>query len=215
MNPKKSLFGLEEGKLLGHIISKDGIRMDPEKLKIIEEWIQPRNLHELRSFIGMCSYYRRFIEKFSILAGPLHDLTKKNVKFQWTAKENEAFKKLQEKLMTKPVLVLPDLMKPFEVNCDASGECLGAVLLQEGHAIAYESRRFHPQERVLGIYEKELLAVMHALDSWKHYLLGNPFIIRTDHQSLKYFMTQTKLSDKQMRWANFIFILLTFLASKM
>ena len=178
--------------------------MDPEKLKIIEEWIQPRNLHELRSFIGMCSYYRRFIEKFSILAGPLHDLTKKNVKFQWTAKENEAFKKLKEKLMTKPVLMLPDLMKPFEVNCDASGECLGAVLLQEGHAISYESRRFHPQERVLGIYEKELLAVMHALDSWKHYLLGNPFIIRTDHQSLKYFMTQTKLSDKQMRWANFI-----------
>ena len=96
-------------------------------------------------------------------------------------------------------------MKPFEVNCDASGECLGAVLLQEGHAIAYESRRFHPQEQVLGIYEKELLAVMHALDSWKHYLLGNPFIIRTDHQSLKYFMTQTKLFDKQMRWANFYF----------
>ena len=96
---------------MGHIISKDGIRMDPEKLKIIEEWIQPRNLHELRSFIGMCSYYRRFIEKFSILAKPLHDLTKKNVKFQWTAKENEAFKKLKEKPMTKPVLVLPDLMK--------------------------------------------------------------------------------------------------------
>ena len=106
--------------------------------------------------------------------------------------------------MTKPVLVLPNLMKPFEVNCDASGECLGAVLLQEGHAIEYESRCFHPQEQVLGIYEKELLVVMHALDSWKHYLLGNPFIIQMDHQSLKYFMTQTKLSDKQMRWANFI-----------
>ena len=178
--------------------------MDPEKLKIIEEWPQPRNLHEVRSFIGMCSYYRRFIEKFSIIAGPLHDLTKKKVKFQWTAKENNAFLKLKEKLMSKPVLVLPDLTKPFEIECDACGECLEAVLLQEGHAIAYESHRLNEQERVLGIYEKELLAVIHALDSWKHYLLGNPFIIRTDHQSIKYFMSQTKLSDKQMRWENFL-----------
>ena len=190
--------------LLFGFISKDGIRMDQEKLKIIEEWIQPKNLHELRSFIGMCSYYRRFIDKFSILVGPLHDLTKKNIKFQWTAKENEAFKKLKEKLMTKPVLILPNLRKPFEVHCDASGDCLGTVLLQEGHAIAYESHRLHPQEKILGIYEKELLVVMHALESWKHYLLGNPFIIQTDHQSLKYFMTQTKLMDKKMRWANFI-----------
>ena len=108
----------------------------------------------------MCSYYRRFIEKFSIIAGPLHDLTKKKVKFQWTSKENKAFMKLKEKLMSRPVLVLPDLTKPFEVHCDACGDCLGAVLLQEGHAIAYESRPFHPQEQVLGIYEKELLAVL-------------------------------------------------------
>ena len=204
INGKKSKFFLQEIRYLGHIISKDGIRMDPKMLKIIKEWIQPRNIYELRSFIGMCSYYRRFIEKFSILARPLHDLTKNNVKLQWTAKENEAFKKLKEKLITEPVLVLPNLMKPFEVNCDASGEFLGIVFLQEGHAIAYKSCHFHPQEPILGIYEKELLAVMHALDSWKHYLLGNPFIIRTDHQSLKYFMTQTKVSNKQMRWVNFI-----------
>ena len=204
VNGKKSEFFLQEIQYLGHIISKDGIRMDPEKLRIIEEWPQPKNLHELCSFIGMCSYYRRFIQKFSIIAGPLHDLTKKKVKFQWTARENNAFLMLKEKLMSKPVLVLPDLTKPFEVECDACGDCLGAVLQQEGHAIAYESRCLNEQERVLGIYEKELLAVIHALDSWKHYLLGTPFIIRTDHQSIKYFMTQTKLSDKQMRWANFL-----------
>ena len=112
--------------------------------------------------------------------------------------------KLKEKLMSEPVLVLPDLTKPFEIECDACGECLGAVLLQEGHAIAYESHHLNEQERVLGIYEKKLLAVIHALDSWKHYLLGNPFIIRMDHQSIKYFMSQTKLSDKQMRWENFL-----------
>ena len=95
-------------------------------------------------------------------------------------------------------LVLPDLTKPFEVQCDAYGHSVGAVLLQEGHAIAYESRRLNDHEKNLGIYEKELLATMYALGTWKHYLLGTPFILCTDHQSLKYFLTQTKLSDKQM-----------------
>ena len=152
----------------------------------------------------MCSYYRRFIAKFSIIAGPLHDLTKKKVKFQWTLKEHTAFITLKQRLMTQPLLKLPDLEKKFETHCDASGDSVGAVLSQEGQPIAYESRRLHSEERTLGIYEKELLSLIHALDSWKHYLLGTPFIIRTDHQSIRYFMTQTKLSDKQMRWANFL-----------
>ena len=204
VNEKKSEFFMKEIKYLGHIISKEGIRMDPDKLRVINEWPIPRNLHELRSFIGMCSYYRRFIEKFSVIAGPLHDLTKKRVPFHWTAKEHQAFVKLKEKLMSQPVLVLPDLKKPFEVYCDASGDSIGAVLTQDGHPTAYESRRLHDQEKNLGIYEKELLAVIHALDSWKHYLLGTAFVIHTDHQSIKYFMTQTKLSEKQMRWANFL-----------
>ncbi|MCO5555335.1 hypothetical protein L7F22_008881 [Adiantum nelumboides] len=204
INQKKSEFFLQEIQYLGHIISKLGIRMDPSKLEVIKEWPNPRNLHELRSFIGMCAYYRRFIENFSLIAGPLHDLTKKNVKYVWTERKQETFDKLKQKLTSQSVLVLPDLSKPFEVQCDACGDCLGAVLLQEGHAIAYESRRLSSNEQILGIYEKELLAVLHVLDSWKHYLLGTPFILRTDHQSLKYFMTQTKLSDKQMRWANFL-----------
>ena len=114
--------------------------MDPNKLKIIQEWPQPLNLHKLRSFIGMCSYYRKFIEKFSIIARPLHDLTKKRVKFQWTAKENEAFNEIKKRLMIGPLLVLPNLKKTFEVHCDALGNSLGAVLSQEGHLIAYESR---------------------------------------------------------------------------
>ena len=139
-----------------------------------------------------------------MIAGPLHNLTKKKVKFAWTPKEENAFQTLKSKLMTQPLLKLPDLSKPFQVHCDACGDSLGAVLLQEGHPIAYESRRLNDQERILGIYEKELLAVIQALDTWKHYLLGTPFVLRTDHQSLRYFMTQTKLSDKQMRWANFL-----------
>ena len=152
----------------------------------------------------MCAYYIRFLQKFSYIAGPLHDLTKKNVKFVWSKRENNAFEKLKDTLISEPVLVLPDLSKPFEVQCDACGHSLGAVLLQEGHAIAYESRRLNEHKKNLGIYKKELLAILHALATWKHYLLGTPFILRTDHQSLKYFLTQTKLSDKQMRWANFL-----------
>ena len=98
--------------------------------------------------------------------------------------------------MSQPVLVLPNLSNPFEVHCDACGDCLGAVLLQERHAISYENFCLHLEEKMLEIYEKEVLSIMHALDSWKHYLLGNPFIIRTNHQSLKYFMSQTKLSQQ-------------------
>ena len=131
INQKKSEFFLNEIQYLGHIISKDGIRMDPTKLDVIKDWPIPKNLHELRSFIGMCAYYRRFIEKFSFIAGPLHDLTKKNIKYEWTLKTNEAFEKLKERLTSQPVLSLPDLSKPFEVQCDACGDCLGAVLLSK------------------------------------------------------------------------------------
>ncbi|MCO5575528.1 hypothetical protein L7F22_029329 [Adiantum nelumboides] len=205
VNGKKSEFFMKEIKYLGHIISKEGIRMDPEKLKVIDEWPEPCNVHELRSFLGMYSYYRRFIRDFSRIAGPLHDLTKKKAKYVWTPKENTAFMQLKAKLMTQPLLVLLDLKKPFEVHCDACGDSIGAVLSQEGHAIAYESRRLNSQERGLGVYEKELISVIHALQSWKHYLLGTAFVIYTDHQSIRYFMTQTKLSEKQMRWANFLY----------
>ena len=96
--------------------------MDNDKLKVIQEWPKPQNLHEVRSFIGLCSYYQRFIQGFATLAGPLHKLTKKKVKFQWTLKEDNAFKAMKEKLMTKPLFIIPNLMKPFEVQCDA---CVG------------------------------------------------------------------------------------------
>ncbi|MCO5600865.1 hypothetical protein L7F22_054982 [Adiantum nelumboides] len=132
---------------------------------------------------------------------PLHHLTKKNVKYVWIDKERKAFTTLKERLTSQIVLVLPHLSKPFVVRCDASGACLGAVLLQEGHAIAYESRQLHSDKQSLGIYEKELLVVMNTLDTSKHYLPGTPFIIQTDHE---YFMMHTKNFDKQLRCANFL-----------
>ena len=122
----------EEIQNVGHIISRDGIKIDPSKLEVIKGWPNPRNLHELRSFIGMCAYYRRFIAKFSQVAGPLHDLTKKSVKYIWSAKEQKAFDMLKEKLTSQPVLKLPDLSKPFEVQCVACEHCLGAVYSKKG-----------------------------------------------------------------------------------
>lgn len=138
------------------------------------------------------------------IASPLHELTRKGVPFKWGHREITAFKRLKERLMTEPILILPDLHKSFEVHCDACGSSLGAVLQQDGHVIAYESRILNKAERSLQIYEKELLAVIHALSSWKHYLLGADFTVHTDHQTLWFFLTQRKLSEKQMRWANFL-----------
>ena len=126
-------------------------------MKVIDEWPVPKNLHEVRSFIGMCSYYRRFIANFSIIAGPLHDLTKKKVKFQWTLKEHTAFLTLKQRLMSQPLLKLPNLKKPFEVHCNASVDSVGAVLSQEGQQIAYERFHLHLEERTLGIYKELLL----------------------------------------------------------
>ena len=157
VNAKKSEFFLQEMRYLGHIISKEGIRMDSKELKVIDEWPVPKNLHEVRSFIGMCSYYRRFIAKFFVIAGPLHDLTKKKVKFQWTLKEHTAFITLKQRLMSQPLLKLPDLEKTFEVHCDASGDSIGAVLSQEGQPIAHESCRLHTEERTLESTKKNYL----------------------------------------------------------
>ena len=204
INGKKSEFFMEEIHFLGHIVSKDGVRMDPAKIEAIQSWPDPKTVHEVRSFMGLSSYYRRYIRHFAEFASPLHALTKKNVVFRWTTKEIEAFQKLKEKLTTGPVLILPDLQKSFLVMCDACGNSIGAVLQQDGHVVAYESRVLSDPEKILQIYEKELLAVIHALSSWKHYLLGADFTVQTDHQTLRYFLTQTKLSEKHMRWANFL-----------
>ena len=190
---------MEEIHFLGHIVSKDGVRMDPAKVEAIRNWPDLRTVHDVRSFLGLCSYYRRFIRHFSEIAAPLHNLTRKGVKFTWDFKERQAFHHLKERLSSQPVLILPDLRKPFVVQCDACGHSLGAVLMQDGHVVAYESRILLPTEKSLQVYE-ELLAVLHALSTWKHYLLGADFVVQTDHQTLRYFLTQAKLSEKHMRW---------------
>ncbi|MCO5606678.1 hypothetical protein L7F22_060867 [Adiantum nelumboides] len=131
-------------------------------------------------------------------------LTQKGVPFSWGITLVIGFQTLKDKMTTGPVLILPDLQKLFEVYCDACGRSLGAVLMQEGRVIAYESRMFSEPEMTAQIYEKELLVVIHALTQWRHYLLGADFTVFTDHQSSRYFLSQKQLSEKQMRWANIL-----------
>ncbi|MCO5570742.1 hypothetical protein L7F22_024470 [Adiantum nelumboides] len=141
---------------------------------------------------------------FAEIASSLHLLTQKVVPFSWGVTEVAAFQTLKDKMTTGPVLILPDLQKSFEVYCDACDRSLGAVLMQEDRVIAYESRMFSKPEMTAQIYENELLAVIHALTQWRHYLLGADFTVFTDHQSLRYFLSQKQFSEKQMRWANIL-----------
>ncbi|MCO5580651.1 hypothetical protein L7F22_034521 [Adiantum nelumboides] len=181
-----------------------GVQMDPAKIEAIRNWPDLKNVHEVRSFLGLCSYYMQYVRKFAEIASPLHMLTQKGVAFSWGVTEVTAFQTLKDKMTTGPVLILSDLQKSFEVYCDACGRSLGAVLMQEGRVIAYESRMFSKPEMTAQIYEKELLAVIHALTQWRHYLLGADFTVFSDHQSLRYFLSQKQLSEKQMRWANIL-----------
>ncbi|WVZ80100.1 hypothetical protein U9M48_027604, partial [Paspalum notatum var. saurae] len=158
----------------------------------------------IRSFLGLAGYYRRFIKDFSKIAKPMTSLTKKNVKFIWSPKCEEGFQELKKLLTTAPVLAQPDVTKPFDVYCDASGQGLGCVLMQEGRVIAYASRQLRKHEANYPTHDLELAAVVHALKIWRHYLRGNTCHIYTDHKSLKYIFTQPELNMRQRRWLELI-----------
>jgi hypothetical protein len=136
----KCAFWLEEIQFLGHVLSTKRIVVDPSKVKDILEWKPPTNVHQVRSFLGLAGYYRRFILDFSKLVKPITSLLKSDIKFNCSSKCNEAFEQLKVLLTTAPVLAQPDIEKPFDVYCDASGSGLGCVLMQEGRVIAYASR---------------------------------------------------------------------------
>ncbi|MCO5609053.1 hypothetical protein L7F22_063274 [Adiantum nelumboides] len=163
INAKKSVFFLPEIHFLGHIVSTARKQMDPAKIEAIRNWPDLKNVHEVRSFLGLCSYYRRYVRKFAEIASPLYMLTQKGVSFSCGATEVTAFQTLKDKMTTRPVLILPDLQKSFEIYCDACVRSLGAVFMQEGRVIAYESRLFSKPEMTAQIYEKEKNVVADAL----------------------------------------------------
>lgn len=171
---------------------------------MVLDWTAPTKLSELRSFLELANYYRRFIKGYSSIVNPLTDLLKKNVKWEWSDKCDVAFVRLKEILSTEPILKLPIFDRPFEVQVDASDRAIGGVLVQEGHPLAYESRKLKDAEVRYSTHEKEMTAVIHSLEVWRHYLLGTKFIVVTNNVANTYFKTQKKLTPKQARWQEFL-----------
>nr|XP_027127769.1 uncharacterized protein LOC113743895 [Coffea arabica] len=203
-NLQKCTFCTNEVVFLGYVVSAQGIHVDQSKVKAIMEWPTPTSVSEVRSFHGLASLYRRFVRDFSTIATPLTSIMKKNQPFHWGDEQAKSFQLLKHKLTHAPVLSLPNFERTFEVECDASGIGVGAVLLQEGKPIAYFSEKLNGALLNYSTYDKELYALVRALQTWQHYLRPKEFVLHTDHESLKHLKSQNKLSKRHARWIAFI-----------
>jgi hypothetical protein len=179
---------------LGHVISKGGISVDPSKVQDVLSWNAPMSVGDIRSFLGLAGYYQRFIEGFSKISKLMTELLKKDEKFEWTPACEARFQELKKQLTTALILVMPDMEKPFSIYCDASGQGLGCVLMQDGHVVAYASRQLRKREVHYLTHDLELDAVIYALKIWRHYLMRMTCELYTDHKSLKYIFTQSNLN---------------------
>jgi hypothetical protein len=195
----KCRFGCKEIDYLGHIISEFGVRADPGKIQAMVDWPFPKTLKSLRGFLGLTGYYRKFIQNYGSIAAPLTDMLKKN-SFSWGDSAIGAFQQLKNAVTQTPVLALPDFSQPFVIECDASGLGIGAVLMQQRRPIAYLSKALKGKALHMSTYEKELYALVTAIQKWRPYLLGQPFIVRTDQQSLKYLLEQKVGTTLQQKW---------------
>ncbi|GBG76676.1 hypothetical protein CBR_g22893 [Chara braunii] len=208
INGEKCEFGCTRVLYLGHEISAEGLKPDDAKVANICEWPRPQYVTEMRSFLGMIGYYKTFVKNYSIVAAPLTDLTRLHTPWEWTDECEVAFRHLKHALTHYEVLKLLDPDKPFIVTTDASQYGIGAVLAQqEGpklRPVEYMSKKMPSQKLAKSTYEKELYAVYKALTHWRHYLLGRFFILRTDHQTLRWMRTQSVLSDALKRWIEVI-----------
>ncbi|WVZ54191.1 hypothetical protein U9M48_005029 [Paspalum notatum var. saurae] len=166
----KCTFAQRQIAYLGHVINQEGISTNPDKVKAIAEWPVPSNSKELRSFLGLAGYYRKFIQPFTIVAKPLTELLKNHTLFVWTESHQSAFDALKSTLCSAPVLAMPDFAQPFYIETDACGAGVGAVLWQNGHLLAYISKPLGPKSANLSMYEKEYLTIILAVDQWRSYL---------------------------------------------
>lgn len=197
---------------LGVIISHNCVEMDPVKISGVAEWPTPTNKKEVQSFLGFANFYRRFIANFSHHARPLFDLTKKDTPFVWAEEAQGAFAKLKEIVTSAPVLILPQTDRPFRIEADGSGIATGAVLSQvspddeKWHPVAFLSKSLSEVERNYEIHDVEMLAIIRALEEWRHYLEGapHPVEIWTDHKNLEYFRSAQKLNRRQARWSLYL-----------
>ena len=204
MNPKKYHLSQKSVTYLSHKMSQDGIATNPKKIEAVSQWPRPKNVTKVRSFLGLCSYYRKFIKSFSSIAKPLSVLTEKNRIFTWTPKAENAFQTLKQRLITTPILADPDPEGNFILDTDASNFGVGAVLSQvqngEERVIAYNSKSLNKPERRYCVTCKELLAIVSAVKHFHHYLYGKEFKIRTDHGALKWLMQFKSPEGQVARW---------------
>ncbi|GAU27744.1 hypothetical protein TSUD_215550 [Trifolium subterraneum] len=199
-NKNKCHFGQQTVEYLGHLISGQGVSVDPNKVLSVTNWPTPRNVKGVRGFLGLTGYYRKFIKDYGKVAKPLTDMTKKDA-FVWGVKAQEAFDTLKRNLTTAPVLALPDFTKDFIIECDASGGGIGAILMQDKRPVAYFSKALGIRNLTKSAYEKELMAVVLAIQHWRPYLIGRKFIVSTDQKSLKQLLQQRMVSADQQNWA--------------
>ncbi|GKB78001.1 putative reverse transcriptase domain-containing protein [Tanacetum coccineum] len=191
-------FWLDSVQFLGHVIDRSGVHVDLAKVEVIKSWTAPKTPTEVRQFLGLAGYYRRFIKGFSLISKPLTKLTQKNKKYEWGSKEEEVFQTL--KLCSAPILALPGGTEGFVVYCDTSLKGYGAVLMQREKVIAYASRQLKVHEENYATHDLELGAVVFALRLWRHYLYGTKCVVFTDHKSLQYILNQKELNLRQRRW---------------
>ncbi|KAK1601944.1 hypothetical protein QYE76_027049 [Lolium multiflorum] len=203
-NLEKCTFCTNRVAFLGYVVTAQGIEVDPAKIEAIENWPQPKTVTQVRSFLGLAGFYRRFVKDFGSIAAPLNELTKKDVPFVWGDAQQDAFMILKDKLTHAPLLQLPDFNKTFELECDASGIGLGGVLLQEGKPVAYFSEKLSGPSLNYSTYDKELYALVRTLQTWQHYLWPKEFVIHSDHESLKHIRSQAKLNRRHAKWVEFI-----------
>jgi hypothetical protein len=195
----KCQFGVSTVAYLGHIISSMGVSADPDKIHAIQHWPTPRSVSELRGFLGLTGYYRKFVHHYAGIAGPLTDLLKKQA-FTWTTAAQASFDQLKDRMTTLPVLGIPNFGLPFDVTTDASGFAVGAVLSQTGHPLAFFSKKLCTRMQTASAYEREMFAITSAVKKWRHYLLGRRFRVYTDQQSLRGLISQTIQTPAQQKW---------------
>uniref|UniRef100_A0A3B1IQI2 Gypsy retrotransposon integrase-like protein 1 n=1 Tax=Astyanax mexicanus TaxID=7994 RepID=A0A3B1IQI2_ASTMX len=204
LKPTKCCLFRRQVSYLGHIVSAQGIATDPEKVRKVQQWPQPTCVSEVRQFVGLAAYYRRFVQDFATIAKPLHELTKKHVRFQWTPECQAAFEELKSSLTSTPVLGYPRDHGNLILDTDASNFGIGAVLsqVQDGaeRVLAYGSRRLSSTEQNYCTTRRELLAVVEFTRHFRQYLLGRPFIVRSDHSSLRWLVNIKEPEGQLARW---------------
>ena len=201
----KCEFMRSEVGFLGHRIGENGLCVSPDKVDAVKNWPTPRNVHDVRSFLGLAGFYRRFVKGFSEIALPMTELTHNNASWVWGPKQQKAFDELKGALCSAPVLILPDPTKPFVLNCDSCKFAIGATLQQDlGNGlqpVAYRSKKLSKAERNYDVREREFMAILDACSHWRHYLHSDePFVLKSDHSSLVHYMTMPNLTGRLARW---------------